>query len=602
MKLLRRLLSPTLLALLIACGPPAFNAIERIQTISTNRAAISGPNDPDPWMRLSLVREWLSGNEWFNHDVARSNAPEGGIASPWTRPLDMVIASLVTLQPGGAPLDTKLLNAAAILPVLWMTLLVLGLCDALRNMRAHTISYAMLPLLLLVAPVIHSYFGSGNADHHAPLAALWAWVMALGLRTHPPARLQGLLLALMLWISPEALFLIAVVLAWELGRWLWQREGLDHLRRLTTTLVLSTLIALAIERPPHAWLVPIYDSLSIVHGLLMALCALAVQAFAILPERFTQRRTGRMLAAKLAGTILVAVMALCYPLFFRGPMAQAAPFIFTEFLPQINEAQSIMAKSSFYAASLLLLPLCVLFAYFRLCFNRQTVLPRSRIVKMLFWLLALIIFANIQMRWYYYLTPLATLMAAAWMGYLFLPPNSAPVHLPSRWPEWLQTITRMLLLSLALAVPATLFALSREQYALVEKHRSCASYAHLALRDGSLAGALGDAPLTLLAPADFGAEILFFTPYRIIASNYHREGEGLRYLWDAQRITEAGAMRQHLVQRQVQAIFFCPDRSTAPDSLLRRWWHHKEPLPAWATRVALPTSYPAHAPMVLRIH
>jgi len=55
---------------------------------------------PIPWLRLTLVRDLLRTEQWHDHTVSRSNAPIGGITSPWTRPLDAVIIALSTVMTG----------------------------------------------------------------------------------------------------------------------------------------------------------------------------------------------------------------------------------------------------------------------------------------------------------------------------------------------------------------------------------------------------------------------------------------------------------------------------------------------------------------------
>ncbi len=37
-----------------------------------------GIADPDPWLRLTIVRDWLTGGSWYSHLMLHSNAPWGG--------------------------------------------------------------------------------------------------------------------------------------------------------------------------------------------------------------------------------------------------------------------------------------------------------------------------------------------------------------------------------------------------------------------------------------------------------------------------------------------------------------------------------------------
>ncbi|MBX9726302.1 MAG: hypothetical protein K2X09_03460, partial [Rickettsiales bacterium] len=118
----------------------------------------------------------------------------------------------------------------------------------------------------------------------------------------------------------------------------------------------------------------------------------------------------------------------------------------------------------------------------------------------------------------------------------------------------------------------------------------CYKEARVLIRSGELVRVLPETPITLLAPTDLGTEILFFTPHRIVASNYHREGAAIKYVWGADKITDAKALRAHLAERKVAAILLCPKVAPEKGSLLQGYVHG-EPLPTWLKRLdyALPT-------------
>ncbi len=600
-----RCVPPEVWALLLIALPMAFSALERIDTVTHHPSAISGPNDPDPWLRLTLVRDWLEGGDWFDHRVARSNAPEADISSPWTRPLDLVIAAFVKLQPSDDALTVKLLRAAAALPLLWMIVLMLGLFKAVRPLHPAPMTYLMLGVLVGATPVLWSYFGQGNADHHGFLAALWVWVLAYATLRDPRPRdcwIQGALLALMLWISPEALLLIALLYAWQLLRWLHDGERLLPLVHLTSATAYMALVALAIERAPDTWLVPIYDSLSIVHVVLLVLCALIVRGLAFLPPRWKSRCAYRALAATLGGVALICLMAVLYPPFFHGPMADASPFIAREFLPRINEAKSLFSKPFLFSAALLFLPLATALLYVRLLWVRQPLMPRATAAQLLFLLLAVLALACTQLRWYYYVFPITALMLAPLIGALFSKGDAWPQRAVAKRNEWSQACIRIGLISLAIALPMLLFMLNPKTATLTSKQIvRCEKLARTALHSGAITDALGADALILYAPTNLGAEILFFTPYRILASNYHREGESIRYVWNAQRIPESDKLQRYFARRQVDALLLCPDSRSTKKSQLTRWWKG-DATPAWLEPVTLPSQHgKKNAPRLFRI-
>ncbi|HYD17702.1 MAG TPA: hypothetical protein VEF76_04400, partial [Patescibacteria group bacterium] len=38
-----------------------------------------GPSNPDVWLRLAQLRQWLAGGDFFDHAIRNTNAPLGGV-------------------------------------------------------------------------------------------------------------------------------------------------------------------------------------------------------------------------------------------------------------------------------------------------------------------------------------------------------------------------------------------------------------------------------------------------------------------------------------------------------------------------------------------
>lgn len=573
-------------SLLLILTPLLWRCISRIMLIDVDWHMLRGPADPDPWLRLTLVRDWLMGGGWFDHSVARTNAPYGGITTPWTRPLDLVIAALVKIQPESFSLDARLLRAAAALPVLWVLLLMLGIFRAVRQfpaMPSHTPLLAT--ALTATIPLMWNYFGQGNADHHAPLTALWAWVISYSIQQNPRARdmwVQGALLALMLWISPEALVLIGLVYALHGARWIYTGERIFLLIHLTSATAYGSILALLAERAPGTWLTPIYDSISIVHVLLLVLCAVLVRMFA-----FATTLRGRAGLAISGACVLIAIMAATYPLFFKGPMAEVDRYIFTHFLPRIVEAKSIFGKSILYIAAILFLPIMAKCSYSWLLRTRDPVVPRDQALVLLALLLATTALCATQQRWNYYLFPVLAIMLAPIIGSLFTPDHRWPSRLLLGVSETRQAIWRVGLIVLLLATPTLL--LKNQPRTATPASRAidrCEASARALIYSGRLTKTLGNEPLIIYAPTNLGAEILFFTPYRIIASNYHREGKGIRYLWEGLRIDNWDDLHTYLNQRKVNVILTCPDAAAPKTSILLQHKTQEKP-PAWLRKIPL---------------
>ena len=574
------------LALLLLLLPMAYAAVQRVEIINQHAYEnLNGPDDPDPWLRLVLVRDLLRGVDgWFSHEVNGTNAPYGGISSPWTRPVDITLTALVALQPGHASLSNKLMRAAACLPVLWMGLLLLGLTRAGRILHDNPITHLAIVGLVTATPSLWSYFDEGNADHHAPLAALWAWVISCAIRPHQTARnswLTGALLATMLWISPEGLILIAIIYLWPMLGWLYDRRNLMPMVHLTTATAWCSLIALVVERAPDQWLTPVYDSISIVHVVLLALCAIAMRILALVPPERLPLRKHMLLAAGVIGAAILAVMHGIYPKFFHGPMADADPYVFTDFLPRINEAHPLWSKSPLFVCGVTLLPVTALVLYARMLRARDPQIARPRAAQMLYLLLTTFAMAVSQLRWHYYLFPMTSLALA--------PLIAAAFEQNATWPSRLLTGSELKQAAIRLAILALIFGAPYELVQLSPGDpdnsvtADCDDDLRAIIHSGALEDALGEQPLTLFAPTNYGAEILFFTPYRIIASNYHREARAIKYLWDADNLDNQRAIADYMRTRQVDAIALCPSDHPLYETLLQVKTH--APAGSWATRI-----------------
>jgi hypothetical protein len=574
------------------------------------------PTDPDSWLRLTLVREWLISGDWYDHMVTHSNAPWGGISSPWTRPLDMVIAGLVQLQPESVELNLRLLRASLLLPWIWMTLLVVGVYRILHLRATPPSTYLMASFLIACTPTLWNYFALGNADHHAPLAVLFIWALGGILRPAPTRHaliLTGLLLALQLWISVEALILIAAIYGWYGLQWLrGNREAARPLATLASSVAVGTTIAFLLERPPSAWLSPLYDTISIVHAAALLLAALVAWGL-----HATWRPRLRQRLAQAAGYSIAALAVLyaCYPNFFGGPMVGVDPYIFSHFLPNISEAQPFYHMPLNNLAATIILPLAAII----LCLApwlrpERAFYDREHASILLFFTVVTLILYYTQQRWSYYALPVAIVVLAPILGALFTPEHPS---IRGRWPaSFLLTLTAKqqamwrlpvlialagvpIFILLSHAVPAFTSAAAdsirnhqstAEKAALLKQRTTCYTTARQLLAQGVFATIDGKQSASIFAPTDLGAEIMFWTYHRIVASNYHREGAGIRYLWEAVDIKEEAALRSYLAIRDIDAVLLCPAVETVEGSVLHAIAAGKRP-PAWLR--AIPLQAPA---------
>jgi len=130
------------------------------------------PINPDAWLRLTQVRQWLSGGSFFDHAVRNTNAPFGGIDIHWTRPLDMIISFFYFLTPASLAVNTRLMLVAAWLPAGLCLVAVLLMVRTVRDRFDHSHAVICAVLFTVFNSYRADYFTPGDSDHHGFLSTL----------------------------------------------------------------------------------------------------------------------------------------------------------------------------------------------------------------------------------------------------------------------------------------------------------------------------------------------------------------------------------------------------------------------------------------------
>jgi hypothetical protein len=101
-------------------------------------------------------------------------------------------------------------------------------------------------------------------------------------------------------------------------------------------------------------------------------------------------------------------------------------------------------------------------------------------------------------------------------------------------------------------------------------------------------------PRTVLIGVNYGAEILYRTPHRVVATPYHRAEKALRDTMEAFAAKDDAVVREILTRRKVELIAICPGGGTqglSPHSRQEGGFYHRlatGSLPAWVRSAALP--------------
>jgi hypothetical protein len=508
------------------------------------------PYDGDNWRRLTIVREWLAGGSFFDHTIPRVNAPFGGIETHWTRFLDILLAGITHIAPASYTLNQKLMFAAG-----WYPLIIALAALACLNRAASRTSSAQHLLCLAALALFNSvpgdYFAPGDADHHGTLCALWCGVLALMARSPGPRAAIGIgiLLGCMTWISVEGILLAALVYTVLGARALLKPETADSLVLATAAAAVVAAAALLIQQPHDALTHVVYDSISIVHVLLLSLCAAGTLALrCVLPRLPTlpQRLTA---AAAVAGAGVMAVMAATFPKFFHGPRVDMDAFVAAKFLPSIMEARSLFIlpwQTAFAALWLPALAAALLAATWDANLWRR---DRWRQASLAALLVLTFLPLLMEIRWNYYLQPVAGVIVAMLLPHWIMAARTPLRLMPRRHRPWIA------LWILLFSVSAFTRLTGQESFNAVQE---CSLSEEYALQNGLVQERLGDSPLVLLADANVAGVAQFFTPYAVIAGNYDREAQGLKDLSEIYGAETAEEARPLLEQRAVGALLACP--------------------------------------------
>lgn len=503
--------------------------------------------DSDVYIRLTKVRELIQGGSLYNHEVIATNAPFGGMTTPWTRPLDFILISLYQFTPSDFSIEKSLLLVSNWYPLLILTGIIYFLAKASET-GVQLIQKLPLVFLCVISDLIfnvHNYIAPGNVDHHSIQALIWCISIYLMLRkpSIPSAVYLGLTMGVWFWISPEALPFICTVYAILGFRAILKPTETYYPTLASLTLTLITFLALFIEYPAGQILATYaYDSLSIIYVILFSFCA---TGFLVLHYGIARQPhiKVRFILSALTAVIISALYITLFPKLLKGPLVDVDPYIFTNFLPRISEATPLWKLDGEYILSSLYLTIPAFLLSLRF-------IKKSPMI--IVFLLLPFVMTVFQSRWSYYLE-ISSIIAIAKL----LPLYARALSLKYRsYKILLHPYTLMMALCvMTYGVSASLSPSKNLPYVYIDK---CQIEGFQLTQSGGLVHALGETHLIIESNILGNSGIAFFTPYHYIAGYYHREGMGMRIkdaILDAQNLE---TVRPLLKERNVKALFICP--------------------------------------------
>ena len=468
--------------------------------------------DPDDAMRLAQIRDWISGQPFWDVTQHRVNPPVGG-PMHWSRIVDMPIAALILLLTPMVGAAQAELVACATMPLLLLGGLTAALFVAARCVAGRGVALLGVALLL-TSPSILVQFTPLRIDHHGWQIML-ATLALCGAIDRRPVRggvITGLALAIWLQISSEALpyaALFAAVLSLRL--WIARDQG-PRFVAFAVTLGGAALVLLALLRGPQALVDSRCDALSFVYiWPLVALAAATPIAVRLIGLHTAGRRL--LIAGIGGGAALATFLMTGGPCLSGDPFAALGPVAYRLWYLQVMEGRPIWEQSLSLQGVILLPPLLGMSASL-MAARRAVGEARMR------WLVLLLLLTGATL-------VAAMVMRALSVAHVFALPGIAwlVTQLFRRVQASRAAIVRVLgSVALVLLTPAGLCA----AWVAVAAKADPAKATGVNCRAASVLAPLKALPpATLFAPLDLGPDILVQTRHDVIGTAHHRNAAGI---------------------------------------------------------------------------
>ncbi len=338
------MLSPTRqpVAVLLGCG--LVLALTGGKAIMVWRTGIF--LDPDDAMRAVEVRDFLSGQGWFDL-VQHRMAPGHAVPMHWSRLADLPLAAgLAWLRPM-LGFDTAERVIRLIQPVACLILFLTALARLGGRLLGGS---GVLAVSLLSACCLETVgvFIPGHIHHHAVQVMLLMIlaVLTVGGVSDPSGRVAraawaGGVSALTLAINLQNLpFVLVAVAAFGLG-WLIRDAAFDGaLRGFSLASMAGTGTAFLLQVPPDHYLASTCDAFGAPHLLAFWIAGAGLLTLAA-SGRILHTPGRRALAAILLAAILLFAVQLTYPGCLGDPYAGVDPLLRTRWLDEVGEAMPL---------------------------------------------------------------------------------------------------------------------------------------------------------------------------------------------------------------------------------------------------------------------
>lgn len=540
--------------------------------------------DTDTYMRLVRVEQLVETGDWYDSTIYRNNYPYGDTLH-WTRPLDVLLIA------GGAPLipwlglkDALLKFGIVFSPIIGIFSLLALIWTTKPVMSKKTQN--LLLLIFIAQPLLFQIFMFGRPDHHSLLVLLF--ILLVGSLTHMFTKtnwekysiLAGFFAAISTWISTEAIFSVIMVYLALVFLWVLNKEKYTlMLREFSFSLLIFTSLFLLIERPVTDFISAVeYDKISIVYVFVYFTGAV----YSLFLSRINSKNTKtRLMWAIILLIPAAAAIWLVYPLFFHGPMVLVNPDIVPIWLSKVSEVQPLHRSGYYFLVTYLGSAGLVLFYGFYLWKKKEY----KQISKpLLLYFIGFLIFSALtfyQVRMAYCGLVLITIVLAFMLNNVIAWITKFPSSL---LPLWRSGVILLFILGFPLLGMALTISLAEESNDESPPLPALCQY----LNDYSQTEPDVE---TVLAPIDYGPQILYRTDYNIISAPYHRNDSGMLFTEEVMTSNDMGKIEEMLKKRKIDLIVIPLqinefDTIDNPSVFFERLKRNQ--VPDWLTKLKLP--------------
>jgi len=536
--------------------------------------------DTDSYMRLVRVEQLQITHDWYDATIPRSNWPYGETLH-WSRLLDIILFV-------GASIAAPIFGSKAALfwwgmylgPVVHIGSLAALFWAAAPLFKSDGI--LRLGLIFLGQAGIWSYCYIGRPDHHGILLLLFILLLGCcvrmvneGFNPQQSGAYAGLIAAAAMWVSVESIIAVFLVLGVLTLLWVWRYDQYAGSARIfCLLLVVGSILFMTLETPPSNMVAIIYDKLSMVHVVFFAF----IYLFWVQASWFAcNKSVWRAGTVAVFSVLLDLVVSWLFPGFLRGPFAEIDPRIIPIWLDKVKEVQPLLifSRNGFAQMILYLGPLIVCLPYgIYLLSKRYSNFPRVWLV----YLVGLALYVPLslfQVRWAAYAEAVMVFPVASNLNHCINFIEKQCSRIIQIWARIAFTLL-FCLFSLGFGV-----SMSSSE---VEQSVSATNVSRFLSEPNTF----GATPKTILANIDFGPELLYRTPHRVVATPYHRNGDGIIFLHEVMSAQTDRDVYTLLQQRDVDLILFSSSRVNdfAEDSFYRRLLEGHRPI--WLKNIELP--------------